>query len=190
MRWQSSATILEYPLFSIAVGPDPSKNETRGHARGIIAIGDMATGVIAVGGLACGFLALGGLALGAIALGGGALGLLALGGLAVGYFAAGGLAIGYAAMGGMAIGYYAMGGGVMGKFVVGPCAVIHKQSPTFPGSGPRFLSCPGRQCRDKRLATKLRWLAGTCSHTGRTSREFHVMCWWLISASFSAPCYT
>jgi hypothetical protein len=110
MRWQSSATILEYPLLSIAVGPDPSKNEIRGHARGVIAIGDMATGVIAVGGLACGLVALGGLAVGGIVLGGGALGLLALGGLA----------IGYAAVGGMAIGYYAMGGGVVGKFVVGP----------------------------------------------------------------------
>jgi hypothetical protein len=81
MRWQSSASILELPLVSVAVGPDPAKGEMRGHARGIIAIGDMAVGVIAVGGLARGVVALGGLAVGGIALGGGAVGLLALGGL-------------------------------------------------------------------------------------------------------------
>jgi hypothetical protein len=148
VRWTSAATFLEYPLVCIAVGPDPAKDEYRGHARGIIAIGDMATGVIALGGFARGAVALGGLAIGGIALGGGALGILTCAGLAVGYLAIGGLAIGYAAIGGLAIGYFAMGGEALGKFVIGPlhqdpqaveffsrlCSCI----PLPPGSRPRY----------------------------------------------------
>ena len=120
IRWNSSATFLEYPFISIAIGPDPAKNEVRGHARGIIAIGDMATGVIALGGLARGVVALGGLAIGGVTISGLGLGILAFGGLALGYIAVGGLAIGYAAVGGLAIGYYALGGAAIGKFVLGP----------------------------------------------------------------------
>ena len=118
IRWTSSATFLEYPLVSVAIGPDPSKKELRGHARAIIAIGDIATGVIALGGVACGAVALGGLAMGGIVLGGCGIGLLALAGLALGYLAMGGVAIGYAAIGGLAVGYYAMGG-VVFNLVVG-----------------------------------------------------------------------
>jgi hypothetical protein len=120
IRWKSSATLLEYPLISIAIGPDPANNEVRGHARGVIALGDLATGVIALGGVARGAIALGGLAVGGIALGGCAVGLLGFGGLALGYLAFGGLAIGYAAVGGLAIDYYAMGGLAIGKFIIGP----------------------------------------------------------------------
>ena len=82
IRWTSSATLLEYPLVSIALGPDPSKSELRGHARAIIAIGDIATGVIAPGGVARAAVALGGLAIGGIVLGGCGIGILALAGLA------------------------------------------------------------------------------------------------------------
>ena len=120
IRYKSTATFLEMPVICIAVGPDASKNETRGHARGVIALGDIATGVIALGGVARGLIALGGLAIGGIALGGAGIGLLALGGLAIGYFAFGGGAIGYAAVGGLAVGYYAAGGAAIGKYVFGP----------------------------------------------------------------------
>ena len=120
IRWTSSATFLEYPLVSIAIGPDLTSNQIRGHARGIIAIGDVATGAIALGGIARGVIALGGLAIGGVVLGGCGIGILTLGGLALGYIAIGGLAIGYAAVGGLAIGYYAMGGAAIGKFTVGP----------------------------------------------------------------------
>jgi len=120
VRWRSSATILEYPLVAIAVGPDPANNEVRGHARVVIALGDVATGFLALGGVARGVIALGGLAIGGIALGGGALGLLTFAGLSVGCLAFGGLAIGYGAVGGLAIGYYAMGGLAIGKFIIGP----------------------------------------------------------------------
>ena len=81
MRYKSSSMWLEMPVVAIAVGPDAASNEVRGHARGIIAIGDIATGVVAMGGLARGVVALGGLAIGGIALGGAAFGLLGLGGL-------------------------------------------------------------------------------------------------------------
>ena len=126
IRWTSSATLLEYPLVSIALGPDPSKSELRGHARAIIAIGDIATGVIAPGGVARAAVALGGLAIGGIVLGGCGIGILALAGLALGCLAMGGLAIGYAAIGGLAVGYYAMGGAAFGQFVIGP---LHQDPP-------------------------------------------------------------
>lgn len=120
IRWNSPATFLDQPLVCIAIGPDPAKNEVRGHARGILAIGDIATGIFAFGGVACGVVAIGGLAMGGVALGGLSMGVLAFGGLALGWLALGGLAVGYAAMGGLAVGYYALGGAVFGKFVAGP----------------------------------------------------------------------
>jgi hypothetical protein len=107
------------PLVSIALGPDLEKGERRGHARGVVAIGDIATGLVAIGGLATGGIAIGGLSLGLASLGGLALGvLLAVGGLAVGGTAVGGAAIGRVAAGGGAVGEYACGGGAMGTHVV------------------------------------------------------------------------
>ena len=98
-------------------------------AKGIIAIGNIATGFIAIGGLSVGLFALGGLALGllvlggfalgGVAVGGFALGLLALGGIATGLFAIGGVGIGYYALGGLAVGRYAFGGGAVGWLAVG-----------------------------------------------------------------------
>ena len=63
IRHRSAAAIGDLPLLSIAIGPDLAEGEIRGHARGVIAIGDFATGVIAVGGLARGAVAVGGLAI-------------------------------------------------------------------------------------------------------------------------------
>jgi hypothetical protein len=45
IRWQSAASYVDLPLVSIAVGPDPASGESHGRARGIIAIGDVASGV-------------------------------------------------------------------------------------------------------------------------------------------------
>jgi hypothetical protein len=118
IRKRSDYEYLGMPLWSVAIGPDPAKGEMRGHAKGVIAIGDMATGVLAIGGLARGFIAFGGLAVGVIAIGGLALGGLALGGLAIGIAAIGGGAIGWAAIGGGAAGYYAAGGAAWGTYVV------------------------------------------------------------------------
>jgi hypothetical protein len=119
VRKQSEYVFLGLPLYSIATGPDLAKGETRGHAKGVLAIGDTATGIIAVGGFAMGGIAFGGVALGLVAVGGFALGLLlALGGAAIGAVALGGGALGWVAIGGAAAGYYAVGGAAYGTYVV------------------------------------------------------------------------
>jgi hypothetical protein len=119
VRTRSSVTLFGLPLYEIALGPDPETGQIRGHAKGIFAIGDLATGIVALGGLARGVVAVGGLALGVFTIGGASLGILAaLGGLAVGAIAVGGAAVGLVAVGGGALGYYACGGATFGKYLV------------------------------------------------------------------------
>lgn len=119
IRRQSSRRFCGLPLWAIAIGPDWERDEMRGHARGIFALGDIATGWFACGGLARGIFAIGGLAIGLFAFGGGAIGILiAVGGGAVGSIAFGGGAIGGIAIGGGACGYYAFGGGAVGVHTV------------------------------------------------------------------------
>src|SRR4051794_10161164 len=43
-RYRSKATLFGYPVVHVAVGP--REGELRGHAKGIIAVGDVATGGI------------------------------------------------------------------------------------------------------------------------------------------------
>ena len=119
VRKRSSHCLWGLPLYDIALGPDPELGERRGHARGILAIGDIATGVLALGGVARGLVACGGLAVGLLlAIGGLGTGLIALGGLAIGGVALGGLAIGVVALGGAAWGHYALGGSALGTHVI------------------------------------------------------------------------
>ena len=120
VRKRASWELLGLPFYDIATGPDPAKREYRGHAKGFIAIGDIATGVIAVGGLARGFIAMGGLALGVVSVGGLSAGLgAAMGGLAISAGVAfGGGAVGSVALGGGAVGYYACGAGAAGVHAV------------------------------------------------------------------------
>jgi hypothetical protein len=119
IRKQADWGLGDVPFYSIALGPDPSRGELRGHAKGIIAIGDIATGVLALGGFARGLIAIGGASLGAVSLGGLSLGVLvALGGLAIGGVALGGAAVGGVAVGGGAFGHYACGGGAAGAHAV------------------------------------------------------------------------
>jgi hypothetical protein len=114
-RYRSKATLFGWPVIDVALGP--KDGEMRGHAKGIIAIGDVATGGIALGGVARGIVAVGGMALGLFSLGGGAFGLLtAAGGMAVGGMASGGGALGFLAAGGGAAGVIAQGGGALGVF--------------------------------------------------------------------------
>jgi hypothetical protein len=121
VRKRSSVEVAGLPLWAIATGPDFERGEIRGHAKALIAIGDVATGVVAIGGLARGLVALGGLAVGFVSLGGLAIGLLlALGGGAIGGLALGGGAAGGVAVGGGATGYYACGGGAAGHAVLTP----------------------------------------------------------------------
>jgi hypothetical protein len=119
VRRQSEYVFLGLPLYSIALGPDLTKGEMRGHAKGVLAIGDTATGVLAFGGLAMGVIAVGGLAFGFVTLGGLSIGvLLAFGGAAVGAIAGGGAALGWVAIGGAAAGYYAAAGAAYGTYVI------------------------------------------------------------------------
>lgn len=126
-RYTSQTRVFGQPLIAIAYGPHG--NEQRGHARGIIAIGDIATGWLAIGQIARGLIALGSLAIGIVSFGGFSLGLLlalggfALGGVSTGGFSAGGYAtggfsVGLIANGGTALGYYAKGGVAGGRYVL------------------------------------------------------------------------
>ena len=119
IRKRASWGIGDIPFYDVAVGPDLTRGELRGHAKGVIAIGDMATGVLAVGGLSRGVIAFGGLAAGLVSFGGLSIGVLgAIGGLAIGSLALGGGALGGVAIGGGAVGYYACGGAAAGQHVM------------------------------------------------------------------------
>ncbi len=86
-------------------------------ARGIIAIGNVATGVVAIGCFAAGLFSLGAICLGLLALAGMAMGVFALGGISLGFIAVGGCALGYLAIGGSAVGTYAAGGAAVASQV-------------------------------------------------------------------------
>lgn len=128
IRYASSVKLLGWPLLAIACGPDSASGQTRGWARGIIAIGDLATGVIAIGGIAGGGIAVGGISCGGLSVGGVSLGCIILGGVAIGYIA----------FGGVAIGHYAKGGAAVGTYVIGPDRrdpeAIRLFDTLFPGS--------------------------------------------------------
>lgn len=117
-EYKSQRTLWGLPLVHINM-----QNWGFARAKGIIAIGNIATGFVAVGALAVGLLSFGGVALGLIALGGVALGLLlALGGVALGGVALGGVALGLIAIGGAALGYVALGGCASGTYAAGEWA--------------------------------------------------------------------
>ena len=123
--------------------------ELRGHAKGVIAIGDFATGFVALGGLARGVVAIGGLAAGLFSVGGLSIGLLsAFGGLAIGALAVGGGAFGAVAVGGGAGGYYACGGGAAGTHVVSAIRRDPEAVQFFSEHGFRGL-CPASVLRQR-----------------------------------------
>jgi hypothetical protein len=120
LRMQSLGRLFGLPLLDIAIGPDAEMNEIRGHARGLFAIGDIATGVVAVGGVARGIIALGGVAIGVVAIGGLSIGFgLACAGLAIGLLAGGGVAAGIVAVGSVAAGVVACGEEAFGYYAQG-----------------------------------------------------------------------
>ena len=103
-EYKSRAQFNGVPVIHINMGRGIRK------AKGIVAVGNVATGVVAVGGAAVGVVAAGGISVGIVSFAGLAVGLVALGGLAAGYIAVGGMAVGYLAIGGMAFGINALGG--------------------------------------------------------------------------------
>ncbi len=98
-------------------------------AKGIIAIGNIATGVLSLGIISAGGLSIGALGLGILAIGGVAVGGLAIGGLALGLMAIGGCALGIVSLGGASIGVYSAGGAAIaskvgiGDFAYGKLAI-------------------------------------------------------------------
>lgn len=56
MRKTSSRRVWGMPFYDIALGPCPERNQRRGEARGVIAIGGLALGVVSLGGLGCGLV--------------------------------------------------------------------------------------------------------------------------------------
>jgi hypothetical protein len=101
VRKRSKREFFGFPLWEVARGPDPERGERVGHARGIIAIGDVADGVIAIGGISRGVISIGGISFGICSLGGVSVGLAAaLGGVAIAPLALGGIAVGVLALGG------------------------------------------------------------------------------------------
>ena len=107
-EYKSKVTLFGLPLVHINVG-----RYGLHWARGIVAVGNVATGVAALGGLSAGLLSVGGVGVGAVALAGLGSGLIALGGMAAGALCAvGGAAFSFGlAVGGCAIGgAWAVGG--------------------------------------------------------------------------------
>ena len=87
-EYRSKCTLLGLPLVHIHLGYGLRR------ARGIIAIGNVATGLVAIGGFSAGLLSIGGLGIGLLTLAGLAAGGLAVGGAAVGQYAGGAAAFG------------------------------------------------------------------------------------------------
>jgi RNA polymerase sigma factor (sigma-70 family) len=113
-RYQSRARFLGLPLLAIAQGPDASRGERIGIARGWIAIGDIAFGgLVGIGGIGIAPISLAGLGIGLLSIGGLALGALALGGASFGFLSCGGLAFGWKlAIGGLAFAHEIALGGI------------------------------------------------------------------------------
>lgn len=119
-EYRSKRTLWGLPLVHINL-------QDRGlcRAKGIIAIGNVATGLVAIGGFSAGLLSVGGLGIGLLALGGITVGAAAAGGLAFGLLAAlGGCAFSLgAALGGCAVSrFVAVGGAAVGQYAGGAAA--------------------------------------------------------------------
>ena len=100
MEYRSEQVWGDLPVVHVSVGGRQADGRYRlGRARGIIALGDVATGLVAVGGVAIGLFSVGGVAIGLVAWGGVAVGLVAIGAVAMGLTAVGALTIGLVAAG-------------------------------------------------------------------------------------------
>jgi len=103
-EYKSKRTLFGLPLVHVHLGLGLMR------AKGILAIGNIATGFFSIGLVSVGLLSLGLLGIGLLSLGAFSLGLLlAIGAIAIGTFAIGSIAIGVFALGAMAIGVFARG---------------------------------------------------------------------------------
>lgn len=117
-EYKSKRTLFGLPLVHVNFGCGDH------WARGIVAVGDIATGIVALGGVTVGLFTLGGVSLGLLlALGALSIGTVSIGGVAIGLIVLGGIAMGWLSIGGVGMGVYAAGGIVgASKVAVGSIA--------------------------------------------------------------------
>jgi hypothetical protein len=105
IEYRSEQVWGDLPVVHVSVGGRRADGRYRpGRARGIVALGDVATGLVAIGGVAVGLFSVGGVAVGLVAVGAVAIGLVAVGAVSIGLFAAGAVAIGLTAVGAVTAG--------------------------------------------------------------------------------------
>jgi len=110
MEYRSEQVWGDLPVVHVSVGGRQADGRYRlGRARGIIALGDVATGLVAIGGVAIGLFSVGGVAIGLVALGGVAIGLVAVGAVSIGLVAIGAVAMGLTAVGAVTVGLVGVG---------------------------------------------------------------------------------
>ncbi|MDR0324817.1 MAG: helix-turn-helix domain-containing protein [Oscillospiraceae bacterium] len=103
-EYKSKRTLFGLPLLHVNIGFGAKK------AKGVLAIGNIATGIVSIGLFARGLLSFGLLSIGVLAFGTLATGLLlAVGGVAAGTIAVGAVAIGIFALGAVAVGMFSFG---------------------------------------------------------------------------------
>lgn len=119
-EYRSKKEVKGVPLVHVNIGLGFYK------AKGILAIGNLASGVVSMGLLSMGIFSLGWLTLGVFALGILSLGVFSFGAVAAGLAAFGGIALGGIAFGGVAIGYFASGGLAVGVYSMGGCAIAER----------------------------------------------------------------
>lgn len=146
-------------------------------AKGILAIGNVATGLVSIGVFAVGCFSIGCFALGIFALACLAAGLLAVGGFAAGLAAIGGIVLGWLALGGIALGAYAAGGVVFAsEIAIGGVA----QAPLAIGAAAEgaktFLLTPEASLDDtSRLAIQAAISQALGDHRWLTG----ILCWFI-----------
>lgn len=145
-EYKSKRTLWGMPLIHINL-------RDRGfcRARGVIAIGNIATGIVAVGSISAGVLSFGCISAGILSLGALALGLLSIGGISMGLLALGGIAIGLLSIGGVSIGIYAAGGCAIGTKIA---AGDYARAPVIFESRQQF-----RQAVSEHFPHTPRWLS-------------------------------
>lgn len=137
-RWQyeykSKRTLFGLPLVHVNVGFGLYR------AKGIVAIGTIATGLLSIGAISAGLLSIGAMGVGLIALCAMALGVVALGSVAIGVFALGALAIGLFAYGALAVGMFSTGAlAVASHVAIGAHAYGHIAVGTEVAEGARVI---------------------------------------------------
>lgn len=123
-EYKSRRTLFGLPLVHINIGRwIPGQRYCR--AKGILAVGNIASGFLALGGISAGLFSFGGLSAGLLlSVGGFSVGTVAIGGLALGIFAIGGGAFGVYALGGAAVAQkIAAGGAAQAAIAIGDAAI-------------------------------------------------------------------